>query len=330
MGTKYKETFDTLEPNTKKLDQRNNPAIDVEVYVTRTEQNLPGLLLDIPPDVIPAVNEWPDFKNFDITTEQRQNEHEQIRVELQDEEFQDVFLMMAEHLCEVMFETSITNEAELFQAFQNTLNEWKELLKTSRGKLSRSHQVGLYGELWLLKNILLEHLDASDAVQSWRGHTRAAQDFQRPEGFGIEVKTTSENVPSGFNISNAQQLDDSSFQGLFIALVQVNQNRAAGQSLNDLVDELLEQLDSPTHQQFQRALMRVGYDKKHKDHYKDLYHFKTVEFYQVKEGFPRLIRGESIPEGIKEVSYKVSTDACNDFKVHPEKVTEFLLRNPES
>jgi len=299
----------------------------IEIYVTKTDENLPGLRLDIPTGVIPVENEWPDFTTFDITHEQNEQK-ERVSLELQDKQFQDVFLMMAEHLCEVMFETSIANGAELFQAFQNTLTEWKELLKTSRGKLSRGHQVGLYGELWILKNIMLEHLDASDAVQSWRGHTRAAQDFQRPDGFGIEVKTTSENVPSVFNVSNIQQLDDSSFRGLFIALVQVNQNRAAGQSLNDLVEELVGQFDARTVPQFELALLRVGYNKEHKDHYKDLYDLKTVSFYQVKEGFPRLTTS-NIPEGIKAVSYKISTDACGSFEVPKEKVTEFLPCNPE-
>jgi len=175
---------------------------------------------------------------------------------------------------------------------------------------------------------MLNHLETYDAVQSWGGHARKAQDFQLQGGLAIEVKTTSENVPSVFNISNTQQLDDSSFKQLFIALVQVNENRAAGLSLNKLVDELIGQLDTRSLDKFKAGLLRVGYLDEHRDQYKELYDLKAISFYQVKEGFPRLTT-QNIPEGIKDVKYKISTDACKSFRVSQETITDALVRTVE-
>lgn len=74
-------------------------------------------------------------------------------------------------------------------AVNECILRWQDLLRLA-GRLGPEREIGLLGELWLLRHLVGQR-GTADALTSWTGPTRAAHDF-RFAGQEIEVKVTRE------------------------------------------------------------------------------------------------------------------------------------------
>jgi hypothetical protein len=205
------------------------------------------------------------------------------------------------------------------------LTAWQRML--SRGLptgLSPEARIGLYGELLVLREIVLPSI-GPDAVRAWVGPSAAPQDFVYLSA-AVEVKTVSRRDPERCRISSEKQLDTTGHAVLFL-VHQVLSPSSEGSTLEELIDEL--RGDVRLHADlmwFENSLLEVGWLDAHRSQYaNDRYALTRRRCYSVIEGFPRLIPAV-LPTGVSEVSYLVNLATCTSFWVGEGVVQESLMR----
>jgi hypothetical protein len=129
--------------------------------------------------------------------------------------------------------------------------EWEELLRR-RSSLSRDEELGLWGELWLLRRA--PNLDA--AVAAWRGPAGAPIDFVGG-GLGIECKTTLRRLEH--HLSQVQVERPLGDVPSYVVSIWVDRDDIKGETINDLVQQVTSLTGYPAG--FERALLEAGYSR---------------------------------------------------------------------
>lgn len=223
-----------------------------------------------------------------------------------------------------------TNITQAVKTFENTLLKWKNLFDLSHQRgLSNQEQQGLYGELLFLKKILEFAPDnAIGIIQTYVGCSKAIHDFQGSI-WAVEVKTTSTNNPRSLTIHGAQQLDNSMFDKLFLCHCSLVATSKAGISLPDLICKLRQMLSSDLAALsiFNAKLFEAGYNDEDVHLYLDKYYqLRNMEYYQVKDIFPRII-AKDLQEGIGNIEYEIMIAACAPYCVNELLVVDTCINN---
>ena len=130
------------------------------------------------------------------------------------------------------------------------------------------------------------------------------------------------------HISNVLQLDSGDASALFLAVVCVHENEATGCSLPSLIDQLRADLTASAVDLLNEGLIEVGYlDAQRPLYDRTLYHINEVIYFNVRDDFPRLLRG-AVPDGVKALKYQISIDSCKPYRVEVDSVAH-LIRNLE-
>jgi len=305
---------------------RIGPILMVDAFAARrNSDDLPALLLELHADSLRGVDEWPESVGFRVDVEPSESgSKSRVRVYLQltEERFSDIFYVLCEDVRAVL-ETA-TDEHAAVVAFHSRLVRWQAFLKKHEPDgLSPEAQVGLFGELLVLRDVFLPRIDAFRSVQAWRGCKKAHQDFQFP-GRALEVKTTRAVIPDRISISNVQQLDEAGIETLVLTVVHVHAGDAAGVTLPMMVNSIREGLPASPGERFNEGLFEVGYLDEHAELYsKTMYELNGLIHHEVTEGFPRLLRNQ-VPDGVKKVRYEITIDAARPFVITDERVHEIF------
>jgi hypothetical protein len=276
---------------------------------------------------VAGIREWPESAGFDLdvltTGGASQNATTEIYLQLTDGRYRDVFLALCEDVCSVL--AKATGEAAAVRDFHSRLVRWQSFLKLNRPEgLSPEAQVGLFGELRVMADILLERMDHSAVVRAWRGCRKAAQDYQF-NTWAMEVKTSRAPILDRIAVSNVQQLDEDGKSPLFLTVVQVHANPTSGETLPQLVERVRGRVDFECLELLDSGLVEVGYLETQAHLYAETkYDLIQVLHHEVRDGFPR-IRRNDLPDGVKKVRYDISIDAARGFRVGEEAV----YRTPE-
>lgn len=119
-------------------------------------------------------------------------------------------------------------------AVTDALASLKELL-SSYGRLSEEQEIGLFGELLVLRRFIQDG-SVADPIRSWRGSAREEHDFDIGVD-DVEVKsTTSENRQHW--IGDINQLKPTMGRRLWLTSIQLTGAGAGGHSLPDLIDAI--------------------------------------------------------------------------------------------
>lgn len=108
-------------------------------------------------------------------------------------------------------------------------------LLASAARLSDEHEIGLFGELLLLRH-LLTRIAPDDALAAWRGPTREEHDFVLGD-IDVEVKSTLAERRTHW-IGDLRQLEPKLNRRLLLLSVQLTAAGAGGLTLPQLVDEV--------------------------------------------------------------------------------------------
>ncbi len=227
----------------------------------------------------------------------------------------DLFGVVCEDLItQIADETS--NQAVL-NALLGRLEQWTTLFENlSPGGLSVEKRQGLFGEVWFLNRWLDAGADPTQCLTAWTGPGGSIHDFQLPDR-AVELKTTSAVNPQAIQISNERQLDDSGLAHLWLWLLTLEVRPTGGQSLNELINTVLDKLStsSASLNQFRLKLYQAGYQPIHLALYDTpTSSLRNEQVFRVGEGFPRL-RPDNLPAGVSAVHYAVSLIACQPFAV---------------
>lgn len=265
---------------------------------------------------------------IEVTLDPIESGHCRLTMVLADSEDFEIFRVLCADLLAVTRDLASSDGAQGMALALERVMRWQDILARRRaGALTRQAIMGLFGELLFLRDQLLTRVTAAAAVAAWQGPFGHEQDFAVGQCL-LEVKTQSSTADRRIRISSEDQLDSGSSrmilsqQGVAPALP----DDTAGRTLNGLIAEIrdaVEAADLNALDRFNAALRAMGWE--HRSEYdEDRWVLADRIFYEVSEGFPRIVRGD-LPSGVEEVRYRLRTAACAPFQVDVEDTMQELI-----
>lgn len=262
-------------------------------------------------------NQWNILKDIKIETlpDERDISKKFLLVLLLNKQHKDIFSTLCEDL--IFGVSEITDEQVLVEKLLERLAKWQSLFeKVGKQGLSDEAQRGLYGEIYFLREFLKNAADNTYCLKSWLGPERSIQDFQY-SNWAVEVKTTHGNNHQKIHITSERQLDDSIVEKIFLYHLSLDVRVGNGESLNALIDGVLESLNDSTTASnlFKLKLLESGYYDIHKPLYEDRgYTIRQENLYWVSGNFPRISEG-LIPIGVGDVRYSIVLSESEEWRI---------------
>lgn len=248
-----------------------------------------------------------DLKDItsEIIPDETDKEKSLILINLADNSLSSIFAV----LCEDLFQTvsAIDQELILIQALQNRFIQWKELFIMAKGQgLNLEKQIGLFGELYLLKKLLLQTGLLSEVLSIWTGPETGIRDFEK-DNCAIEVKTTHTHNHQKIRISSERQLDTQLLQHLFLFHLSIEKRNSDENTLNTIVGEIYSILgrNKLLGNILKRKLISAGYFDHHQYLYQNMsFLIREEDFYKIENSFPR-IEEKDLMKGVGDVKYSI-------------------------
>lgn len=265
----------------------------------------------------------------DITTEilpdETQADKMLLLISLADNSLSSIFAVLCEDLFNYI--SNIKEDKELVKSLQNRFLKWKELFELAKSPgLSPEKQIGLFGELFLLKELIEETGRIEECLNIWVGPDTGIRDFEK-NNTAIEVKTTQTHNHQRISISSERQLDTSLLEKLFLFHLSLEKRNGNENSLNKIVSALFSLIGDNMllNNMLNRKLISVGYFKHHESYYENIsYMIRGKDFYTVTENFPR-IEEKDLMKGVGDVKYSIIlTTETETFKASISNVIEKL------
>ncbi|MAT05260.1 MAG: hypothetical protein CL424_09490 [Acidimicrobiaceae bacterium] len=302
---------------------RRRLSSSLPIYVTLTNpDSLPGLAVE--PESAEGVD-LGDARGSDrIRLAMRVGNPAQLTLAATSPDHTEIFLTVADDIAERLLECATVDEVvpTLVQRFTT----WQRFLRrTAGGLLSANRQLGLYGELATLRDLLAPAVGWRDAVGAWTGPANAPQDFQIGR-IAVEVKAIVHSEPQVFTIDGERQLDDHGLDALVLAHHRVIRHRQAGQSLSEIIAEVRTEIgdDIATQDRFTVGLNTYGYDDEDELEYGPTgYTLRDSAHYRVHHGFPRLTEAD-LPSGTGGLRYSVAASACDPYQIDSQEIAGWL------
>jgi hypothetical protein len=234
----------------------------------------------------------------------------------------DIFAIMVVDVLRTLNVIAAAADGDIMETFLERVREWQTFMARTHRPLSPDAQIGLLGELWLLRLLANTSL-AAGALDCWQGPLRAAQDFHVRVG-AIEVKSTVRTGSFLGRINSIEQLD-SDRAPIFLCALRFEES-TDGVSLVDLVSELRVRFGQAGVQRaFEALLMVMGYLDEHAPLYGRTLILKDAKAFRSEGDMPRLTRS-TLPAAIRSAAYVLDLDALEVPSVGlPELINEFGL-----
>ena len=191
------------------------------------------------------------------------------------------------------------------EALNETLKEWREFWNGKRVRLSKIEQIGLIGELLVLKE-LLQH-SSHHIVQHWVGPLDKLHDFEGVQ-LDIEVKTTTK-TPDSVHISKVSQV--APMDGpKDLQLVVVGLEQGDEFSLVELIDFLRVSLIE-LRSLFEKTLRKAGFRDSDRHHYTQKYSLSFLKSHEITENSPVIDPKKlgELPKTVENIRYTLLTHA---------------------
>ena len=252
----------------------------------------------------------PEGKGFDVSCIEGQEifaKRTAIALVRKAEGSRDIFTVMVVDVLRALEAAPSAAHHELMNAFLERVKEWQAFMARTHRPLSNDAQVGLMGELWMLR-LLVDSSLGSAALDSWQGPFRAAQDFHVREG-AIEVKSTVRTGRFLARINSIEQLDGDR-SPIFLCAFRFEEN-TDGTSLPEIVADLRKRFaDAGVHRAFEALLMVMGYLDEHAPLYGRTLVLKEARAFLSDGDMPRLSRA-TLPTAVSSAAYVLDIDALN-------------------
>ncbi len=231
----------------------------------------------------------------------------------------ELFASMACDVLGVLDETVAagSDEGKLLRVFIGRVGAWQEFMRKGSQALSPEAEIGLIGELTLLRAIIDAGVTAAIAVESWVGPLGGIQDFELGTG-ALEVKATLSAAGFPAKIGSLEQLDDSTRQPLFVAGARLRQTES-GQNLPGFVEAMRLAIkgDAEAQRLLSERLLAAGYIDSHSGCYPRKFEPAGIRVVEVTGHFPRITSG-TVPAGIMKAMYEIDLDKAPGDNVETE------------
>lgn len=207
--------------------------------------------------------------------------------------------------CRDVVNAVVIQRRDPWAAVRAIVRNWQSAWKPVPPEISATVQVGLFGELFVLNNLMIPCLGAA-AVGQWSGPEAERHDFVGAR-LHVEVKTTRRSRPE-HEISRLDQLTVPAGQRLLFVSIQVEQSIGGSQTLASQIDAAVDLLrPHPAEMDdFMAKLARVGWFEEMRDSSGLLrFHMRDCQVYEVDADFPRLTDDFTPPSGVVAVKYTV-------------------------
>ena len=251
----------------------------------------------------------------------------EVEVVLTDVQHRDIFDLLVRDLVEAAEQSE--DEAAGVTRLLARLSDWQQLLRRlSPGGLSGEGQRGLWGELWVLREVVAPAIGLRDAVNAWTGPMGADQDFQMGP-VCLEVKTSAAHALDLIPVASERQLEVPEDVVLVLAALSLDARIGHGETLADMIRDVraaaasvgsLPVLDD--------RLERSGYISEDANLYDEIgYLVRSFAPFRVGKDFPKLVSTD-LPHGISDVRYRVSLASCRPHEIGAQNLGELLREIP--
>jgi len=195
------------------------------------------------------------------------------------------------------------------------IDDMRAALRPVAPDLGPSEQVGLFGELWVLSNVLFPTV-GSRICQLWSGPEGERHDFVG-QGVHVEVKTTTRSEPR-HEISRLDQLRAPTGKRLLLVSVLLERSLGGEETLADRVDEVREKLgtDGNSIDMFEQKLARIGWHEGLRQTGSLLrFTLRDVHVFEVAGSFPRLPDDYMPPLGVSAIRYSIDVGSLPSLSV---------------
>ena len=233
--------------------------------------------------------------------------------DLLDIELKDAFISFCENLIETV--AGINDEIKALRLLKRRFATWKILFQKKKEiDLPKERVVGLFGELYTLKNVLAPIYGPENSIKGWGGPDMQSKDFTINETW-YEVKTIGANTDK-VHISSLTQLSSSTIGHLVVVRAEAVSPEFGGDSISliDVIkDILLNIADEVIESLFTRKLQEIGINI-YGNEVSNRFDVKSIDIYQVDDHFPRITEKEVPYPEITSVTYALSVAAINKYK----------------
>lgn len=287
-----------------------SPAGQCELRAGRRfPENIEALLVGLPLVEIPAAEKLPEGQGFQVLKMDFQDSHRTwLALTRKESGNLELFAAMASDMAALLDAHAQASAQLVLHLFLRRVHAWQEFMRKGKQYLSPEAELGLFGELWVLKTILeLGQLTPVATIQAWKGPLDAPQDFDLGAG-ALEVKTTLAACGFPAKIRSLDQLDDSVRQPIFVAGVRLS-STSAGWGLASLVQTIRERLVTAPEacRIFNERLIAAGYPDAHAQHYTRRFSVSDLRIWEVTDSFPRLT-SSCVPAGVMDATYKIDLE----------------------
>lgn len=191
------------------------------------------------------------------------------------------------------------------QTCRQVLDRWRELLEREpSGLLGIEKLVGLFGELWFLREMVKRN---PNAVRYWTGPRGSRHDFSVGT-LAIEVKSTLSRRGRFVEIHGHEQLEPPEHGELYLTILKLEQVPALGESLPELVESIVQQ--GGDRYTLLNLMAQVDVGLLTLDEYKDIrFRLNENRIYEVKDDFPRITPNSfldgTLPNGVIKLTYQI-------------------------
>lgn len=198
---------------------------------------------------------------------------------------------------------------------ERTIDDMRAALRPLVPDLGTSEQIGLFGELWVLSNILIPTL-GTRVSHLWSGPESERHDFVG-QGVHVEVKTTTKSEPR-HEISRLDQLKAPVGKRLLFVSVLLERSLGGDETLADRVDEIRDKLGTDGHALdiFDSRLAQLGWHEGLRQTGSLLrFTFRNVHVFEVNGSFPRLPDDYVPPLGVTGIKYTINVGSLPSLDV---------------
>jgi hypothetical protein len=309
------------------LFRRFSASVLPDVYVAlRQPEKFRCIALRLQSESTINYSSFSDLKDIhlELIPDEKDNSRHYLLILLSNQQHKDVFSTLCEDLINGI--SNITGDDKIVRELLNRLEKWKLLFdKAALQGLSPEEQRGLFGELYFLRKWINQTSDLQKCIQAWIGPERNLRDFQL-NNWAIEVKTTHGNNHQKVHISSERQLDTTNLTRLLLYHLSLETQQQGGESLNEIVNSIIELLNSHigVQTQFRTKLLQGGYFIHHCALYEnDGYYIRQESFYDVRDRFPR-IEERDVRSGVGEVKYSIVLSNYSQYIIEESSVIALI------
>lgn len=284
----------------------------------RAGRHFPGneeaLLFSFRTELIPSADRMPSGRGFVVGEAQlspgQVAGRSWVAIRRMQSGSQELFSRMAADLLDVLERLDGASEPLLVKTLMQRVRAWQDFMsRSSMEGLSNEEEIGLVGELQLLRELLQSGMSPAVAVNAWQGPLDGVHDFLSST-LAIEVKATLASGGFRVRISSLEQLDCLVFENVHLFAVRLVLDEK-GMTLPQYISSVYGLVGPTDIPGLESRLLAAGFRFGTEDFYTRRFSIVERLMFNVGPDFPKLSRA-NVPAQVLEAKYVLDLDQLRE------------------